>query len=128
MKAIKSLEQESSFTVDAITNGNEKAITMGGFSISPRGITTHCTSEQISMLHNIDDDGCQSKYQQLLVVLNLNFKSGEVIQLETSSQIQSIRRISQTEFEVNMAFSGMVQDGYRHISRYMEDLSSTETE
>lgn len=128
MKAINTLEQESSFTVDAIISDDDSAVSMAGFSISPRGMSTHCSSEQIALLHNIEDDGCQSRYQQLLVVLNLNFKSCEMIQLETSAQIQSIRRISQTEFEVNMGFTGMVQDGYRHISRYMEDLSSTETE
>jgi hypothetical protein len=128
MKAIKKIQQESSFIVDAITSNSETVVTMPGFNISPRGITTHCTTEQIALLHNLDEKGCQSKYQELLVVLRLNFKSGEMIEIETSSQIQSIRRVSQTEFEVNMGFSGMVQDGYRHISRYMDDLSSTETE
>ncbi len=128
MKATKRVEQESSFTVDAITSSDEAVVTMQGFNISPRGIAVNCTPEQIAVLHGLDAEGCQSKYQELLVVLRLNFRSGEVVELETTSQIQSIRRVSQSEFEVNMAFSAMVQDGYRHISRYMEDLSSIETE
>jgi len=128
IKAIKTTVQESSFSVEAVAvaGENTETISMLGNVITPRGVMVHCSGEKISALHNIEDDGCQSKYQSLLVELRLNFKTGEIIQLETSAQIQSIRRISQTDFEVSMGFCEMVQDGYRHISRYIEDLTDTE--
>lgn len=125
-KANTQLLQEAHFSITAIVDGNGKALSMLGHAITPRGVMIHCSGEQISELHNIESDGPQSKYQTLLIELNLNFKSGELLQLETSAQIQSIRRVSQTEFEVNMGFVDMVHDGYQHIARYVEDSMDTE--
>lgn len=126
MKANKNTLQESSFLVEAVVKEGEPPISMSGYVITPRGFVVHCSGEQISALHKIQDNGCQSKYQMLLVELKLSFKSGEIVQLDTSAQIQSIRRISQTDFEVNMGFFELIQDGYRHISRYIKDTTETE--
>jgi hypothetical protein len=127
MKAIKNFEQPFSFNVNAVTSDNDTPLTMAGASISPRGLTTHCTGEQIAILHNIEDNGSQSKYQLLMVELQLNFKDGELIRLESPAQIVCIRRVSQTEFEVNMEICNMAQDSLRHITRYVCESSVTAT-
>jgi hypothetical protein len=127
-KAINEVVQPFGFSVDAVTSDNKAALTMTGVSISPRSLTTHCSGDQIAMLHNIEANGCKSRYQMLMIELQMYFKSGELFQLEASAQIVSIRRASQTEFEVNMILCDMSQDSLRHIVRYADELAETSTE
>lgn len=128
IKAVKNISLESNFIVEALNTSQDTSLVMKGVAISPRGISVHCSGEQISMLHDIKGDGSQSKYQTLLLAIELRFKSGECLQMEATAQIQSIRRVSQTEFEVNMAYINMRQDSYAHIARYVEDSSTDSTE
>ncbi|MFT6154535.1 MAG: hypothetical protein ACJA1X_001893, partial [Bermanella sp.] len=85
MKATDNYAQPSGFSVSAVTSDNKTALIMTGVCISPRGLKTHCTGEQIPILHNIEDNGCQSKYQLLMIELKMHFKSGELFQLEASA-------------------------------------------
>jgi hypothetical protein len=128
MKATDNYFQPSGFNVSAVTSDNNTPLIMTGVGISPRGLTTHCTGEQISILHNIEDNGCKSKYQLLTIELKMHFKSGDLFQLVAAAQIVGIRRASQTEFEVNMLLCDMSQDSLRHIVRYADELSEIPTE
>jgi hypothetical protein len=128
MKAVNSVRSGNYLKVDAITTDGRNTVSSVGSQITPRGVIACCTEEQISHLHTSENDVSQPKFQTLLLNLELGFKSGEVIQLETEAQVQSIRRVSQTEFEVYMAFNNMIQDGYRHIARYIVDAETQETE
>ena len=128
MKAVSSVQSRNYLKVDALTTDGRSSVSMSGSQITPRGVCACCTEEEIAMLHTPDDSEAQPKFQTLLLSLELGFKNGEIIQLESEAQIQSIRRVSQSDFEVYMAFNNMMQDGYRHIARYIVDLEVQETE
>lgn len=95
-------------------------LALRGSKITPRGIVLHCTPDQVCSIHAMGEDQ-QIKYESMLLGITLNFGSGEVVALSTEAQVQSIRRISQKEYQIEMCFQSMVQDGYRQISRYMAD-------
>lgn len=126
MKAVTHTFQKEGIKVDALNIEGHVFLSSPANNITPRGVSITCNQEQVSQLHSVDN-GIQVKYQTILLCLELSFKNGEVVQLETSAQVQSICRKSQREFEVFLAFSDMVQDGYRHISRYIVDSSDTST-
>ena len=124
MKAIKNLIIEQGLHVDAVSEGGVNVVKLKGRQISPRGISANCSTDYIGLLNSDDCVEGQSKFQTLLLNIELGFSGGEVVKLETSAQVQSIRRISQQEFEINMYFVNMMQDGYRHIARYIVDLDN----
>lgn len=124
MKALDRLITTNHIQIIAMTPDGASSFPMEGNQISPRGVCASCTDEQVAALHASDGTEAQPKFQALLINLELGFSSGELVELETQVQVQSIRRISQTEFEVYMGFCNMIQDGYRHIARYMADLES----
>ncbi len=128
MKATKSVEIKQRLLVDAMSEDGVSVVNLLGRKISPRGISANCSTESISLLSGGDCIDGQAKFQTLLLSIELGFSNGEVVELETSAQVQSIRRVSQQEFEVNMYFVNMMQDGYRHIARYIVDLGSNCTE
>jgi hypothetical protein len=128
MKATKSLDIKQSLLVDAVSEDGVHVVSLHGRQISPRGVSANCSTESISLLSGGDCAEEQSKFQTLLLNIELGFSNGEVVQLETSAQVHSIRRVSQQEFEINMYFVNMMQDGYRHIARYIVDLDSRCTE
>lgn len=128
MKAVNSIHSGNYLKVDALTTDGRNTVSTTGSQITPRGVIACCTEEQITHLHSADNTDAQPKFQTLLLSLELGFNSGEVIQLETEARVQSIRRVSQSDFEVYMAFSNMIQDGYRHIARYIVDVETQETE
>lgn len=125
MKAV-SLQLSSPYlTIDAMALEGSTTYSLEGSRITPRGVCVHCTEEEITSLHGSSHFESQPKFPVLLVSLGLCFTSGEVVQLETQAQIQSIRRVSQSDFEVHMGFTDMVQDGYRHIARYIVDRDAS---
>ncbi|MEH6346791.1 MAG: hypothetical protein V7785_16980 [Bermanella sp.] len=128
MKASKSTVVEQSLHVDAVSEDGISVVKLKGRQISPRGISANCFTDNIALLHNSETGEGRAKFQTLLLSIELGFSNGEVVQLETSAQIQSIRRVSQQEFEINMYFINMMQDGYRHIARYIVDFGSRCTE
>lgn len=119
MKAISQDLSSPYLTVDAMALDGSRAYSLAGSQITPRGVCICCNEEEITSLHGSSNFEAQPKFPILLISLGLYFTSGEVVQLETQAQIQSIRRVSQEEFEVHMGFNDMVQDGYRHIARYI---------
>ncbi len=128
MKAKENLVTQQYLRVDAMTEDGSQVFDLLGSQISPRGVCAVCSDVHIAQLHSKDHTEGQPRFQSLLLTLELGFSGGERVQLETAAKIQSIRRVSQQEFEVFMGFSGMVQDGYRHISRYIVDSGETSTE
>jgi len=128
MKASKSIVVGQSLHVDAVSEDGISVVKLKGRQISPRGISANCFTDNIALLHSSETGEGQAKFQTLLLNIELGFSNGEVVQLETSAQIQSIRRVSQQEFEINMYFINMMQDGYRHIARYIVDFDSRCTE
>lgn len=128
MKALSSVHSGNYLKVEALTTDGQSTVVMSGSQITPRGVCACCTEKQIAELHTTDESDAQPKFQTLLLNLELGFQDGEVIQLESEAQVQSIRRVSQSDFEVYMAFNNMMQDGYRHIARYIVDLDVQETE
>lgn len=128
MKALDRLTTTNYIQIIAMTPDGVSSFPMEGNQISPRGVCASCSNEQVAALHASDGTEAQPKFQALLINLEMGFSSGELVELETQVQVQSIRRVSQTEFEVYMGFCNMIQDGYRHIARYMADLESQTTE
>lgn len=128
MKAVDRLSATNYIRVMAMTPDGSGSFSMDGTQISPRGVCTSCSPEQIAAFHGACESEHQPKFQSLIINLELGFASGELVELETAVQVQSIRRISQSEFEVYMSFTDMVQDGYRHIARYMVDSEARTTE
>jgi len=128
MKASKSIVVGQSLHVDAVSEDGIGVVKLKGRQITPRGISANCFTDNIALLHSSETGEGQAKFQTLLLNIELGFSNGEVVQLETSAQIQSIRRVSQQEFEINMYFINMMQDGYRHIARYIVDFDSRCTE
>lgn len=122
MKAVTHTFQKQGIKVEALSIEGQPFLSLAANHITPRGVSITCDQEQVAQLHSIDD-GVQVKYQTVLLCLELVFNTGETIQLETSAQVQSICRKSQHEFDVFLAFCDMMQDGYRHISRYIVDSS-----
>ncbi len=127
MKSNESLEVEQYLKVDALAEDGIKVVNLSGSQISPRGVCAICSEEDIAQLHSKEHTDGQPRFQTLLLTLELGFASGEMVQLETNAKVQSIRRVSQQEFEVYMGFSGMIQDGYRHIARYIVDSGDVST-
>lgn len=121
MNALSTSPQSAYLKVDAMALEGGESFTLEGSSITPRGICVSCGEREITALHGGSNLDSQPKFPILLVAVELGFADGEVVQLETQAQIQSIRRVSQKEFEVHMSFNNMVQDGYRHIARYLVD-------
>ncbi len=99
---------------------HETGMQLCGGQISPRGIVVTCSQEQLRNLHQMGDDQ-QAKYDSMRIEVRLNFNSGEQVTLESDARIQSIRRASQLEYEISMSFLNMMQDGYRHIARYLRE-------
>ncbi len=128
MNAKENLVAVQYLRVDAITEDGSQVLDLLGSQISPRGVCALCSDIHIAQLHSKDHTEGQPRFQTLLLTLELGFSGGEMVQLETAAKVQSIRRVSQEEFEVFMGFSGMVQDGYRHISRYIVDSGETSTQ
>ncbi len=128
MKPNESVEVEQYLKVDALAEDGIKVVNLSGSQISPRGVCAICSEEDIAQLHSKEHTEGQPRFQTLLVTLELGFTSGEMVQLETDARVQSIRRVSQQEFEVYMGFTGMIQDGYRHIARYIVDSGIVSTE
>lgn len=128
MKVNKSVDIKPSLLVDAVSEDGVSVVNLFGRHVSPRGISANCSNESITVLNGGDSIEGQSKFQTLLLNIELGFSSGEVVTLETSAQVQSIRRVSQQEFEINMYFVNMMQDGYRHIARYIVDVGGRCTE
>jgi len=128
MNAKENLAVEQYLKVDAIAEDGAKVADLLGSQISPRGVCAICSQAHIAQLHSKSHTEARPRFQTLLLTIELGFASGEVLQLETSAKVQSIRRVSQEEFEVYMGFCGMIPDGYRHIARYIVDsgISSTE--
>ena len=122
MSALKTQFSNPYLKVDAMALEGGKHFSLVGSHITPRGVCVSCTEAEITALHGSNNMENQAKFPILLIAVELGFSSGEVVQLETQAQIQSIRRVSQQEFEVYMGFNNMVQDGYRHIARYIVDL------
>lgn len=119
MKAVKQETSNPYLKVDAMALEGSVTFSLVGSHITPRGVCVSCNEEEITSLHGSSSFESQPKFPILLISLSLGFSSGEIVQLETQAQIQSIRRISQQEFEVYMSFNSMMQDGYRHIARYI---------
>jgi len=128
MKAVNNALEGNYLKVDAFTTDGQTSVSMSGNQITPRGVCGLCSEDVIAALHASGDVESQPKFQTLLLNLELGFNDGEIVQLETEAQIQSIRRVSQSEFEVYMAFNNMMQDGYRHIARYIVDSEVKETQ
>jgi hypothetical protein len=128
MKAKESLTSEQYLRVDAVAEDGSQVEDLLGSQISPRGVCAVCSDVHIAQLYSKDHTDDQPRFQTLLLTLELGFPDGEMVQLETAAKVQSIRRVSQQEFEVFMGFSSMVQDGYRHISRYIGDSKDDSTE
>ncbi len=128
MNAKANLQTEQYLRVDAIAEDGSQVADLLGSQISPRGVCALCSDVHIAQLHSKEHTDGQPRFQTLLLTLELGFSGGEMVQLETAAKVQSIRRVSQDEFEVFMGFSGMVQDGYRHISRYIGDSKEVLTE
>ncbi|GAA6133567.1 hypothetical protein NBRC116188_03560 [Oceaniserpentilla sp. 4NH20-0058] len=118
---VKTKSNAPSLQVDAMTLEGSESFSLVGSQITPRGVCVSCSDSEITALHGSNNFESQPKFPVLLISLDLEFCSGELIQLETQAQIQSIRRVSQQEFEVYMSFNNMAQDGYRHIARYIVD-------
>lgn len=125
MKAVNPQYITPYLKVDAMALEGISTFSLVGSHITPRGVCVSCTEEEITSLHGNKNFEAQPKFPMLLISVELGFRSGETVQLETQAQIQSIRRVSQQEFEVYMSFSGMMQDGYRHIARYIVDRDGT---
>ncbi len=121
MRAVKPQLSSPYLKVDAMSLEGSHTHSLAGSHITPRGVCVSCNEEEITSLHGSSNFENQPKFPILMISLELQFKSGEVVQLETQAQVQSIRRVSQQEFEVYMSFNDMVQDGYRHIARYIVD-------
>ncbi len=128
MKAISHQLVGRYLKVGATSEGGGECIVLAGCQISPRGVNVNCSAEKIALLQGTECGDDQPKFQSIWLNLELGFQGGETIQLETAAQIQSIRRISQQDFEVQMSFSNMITDGYRHIARYIVDLGNSSTE
>ncbi len=127
MKANEDVDADQYLKIDAMTEEGVTVDNLQGSQISPRGVCATCSPDHIAQLHSKGHEEGVPKYRSLLLTLELGFSTGEVIQLETSAQIQSIRRISQDEFEVYLGFNNMIQDGYRHIARYIVDIGDRVT-
>jgi len=125
MKAVSPELSSPYLKVNAMALEGTQSYSLTGSNITPRGVCVSCNEEEITSLHGSSNFENQPRFPVLLVSLELYFKSGEVVQLETQAQIQSIRRVSQQEFEVYMSFNSMMQDGYRHIARYIVDRDGT---
>lgn len=123
--ALKKTLTSSYLKVDAMALEGGKSFSLVGSQITPRGVCVSCKENEITALHGSDSFESQPKFPVLLLAVELGFSDGEVVQLESQAQIQSIRRVSQQEFEVYMSFNNMVQDGYRHISRYVVDSNNS---
>lgn len=121
--ALKASASESYFKTDVYTDDGIELNGLDGASLSPRGVTLHCTPEQIDTFNYGVDREQQTKYRSVMLNLNLHFGS-ESIQLETKADVHSICRRSQTCYEVNLVFKDMMQDGYKHIARYVVESSS----
>lgn len=106
--------------VQILQRAADAPLEVTGDKITPRGIVIHCTPDQVCLIHSMGEDQ-QIKYESMMLRMELCFCSGEVVPLSSEAQIQSIRRISQKEYQIEMCFQNMVQDGYRQISRYMTD-------
>ncbi len=128
MKAVNYQSAGRYLKIDAVSETGGESIVLQGSQISPRGVNVNCSAEQIALLHGTGCNDSQPKFQSIWLNLELGFKSGETIQLETAAQVQSVRRISQQDFEVYMSFNNMISDGYRHIARYIVDLDNNSTE
>lgn len=128
MKAQPSFASGSYLKVTAVTQEGNASVSMEGSQITPRGVCAYCTEEEVALLHSRPDGDSVPKFQTLLLDLELGFHSGEVVQLESEAQVQSVRRVSQKQFEVYMGFNQMIADGYRHIARYIADTVDTSTE
>ena len=125
MNALKTQSSSSYLRVDAMALEGGENFSLIGSHITPRGVCVSCSEDQITALHGSSSFENQPKFPILLIAVELGFSNGEVVQLETQAQIQSIRRVSQKEFEVYMGFNNMMQDGYRHIARYIVDLEGS---
>jgi len=121
MNALTTPPSEAYLKVDAMALEDGESFSLVGSSITPRGVCVSCNEREITALHGGSNLDSQPKFPILLIAVELGFADGEVVQLETQAQIQSIRRVSQKEFEVHMSFNNMMQDGYRHIARYVVD-------
>jgi hypothetical protein len=119
MNAISQTISNPYLTIDAMALDGSRTYSLSGSQITPRGVCVCCNEEEITSLHGSSSFESQPKFPILVISLSLYFTSGEIIQLETQAQIQSIRRVSQEDFEVHMCFNDMIQDGYRHIARYI---------
>ncbi len=127
MNAKESLAVSQYLKLDVIAEDGANVVDLLGSQISPRGVCAICTDVHIAQIHSKNHTEAQPRFQTLLLTIELGFASGEVIQLETSAKVQSIRRVSQQEFEVYMGFCDMIQDGYRHIARYIVDSGINST-
>jgi len=116
---IQKTEQETYFVASVLTDDDVELSGISGANISPRGVTLCCTPEQIKCFNYGVDKEQQTKYKSVLLTLVMHLASGEDIELETRADVHSICRRSQTVFEVNLIFKDMMQDGYRHIARYI---------
>ena len=101
----------------------EREIQLPGGDITPRGVLIQCSAEQLNLLHQMDEPQ-QAKFESARLKIGLHFSGGDRVMINTDAQIQSIRRISQKQFEISMSFLNMAQDGYRHIARYISDASA----
>lgn len=117
-----SLNTKKGLDVSIIQSQDVQPLQVRGGQITPRGVVLHCTPDQVGDLHSMGEEHDQQlRYESMMLRINLCFKTGEVVSINSEAQIHSIRRVSQKEFEVEMCFQDMMQDGYRQISRYLVD-------
>ena len=128
MNTKQKLVAERYLKVAAIAEDGTGVVDLSGSQISPRGVCAVCSQADITQLHSHSHSEVLPSFQTLLLTIELGFTSGEVLKLETSAKVQRVRRVSQEEFEVYLEFSGMIQDGYRHIARYIVDSAMSSTE
>ena len=108
---------EKHIEVELVKAPGEPPLKVYGGHITPRGVVLQCTPEQVSVVHDLGDQ--QAKFESMGIRIQLVFGTGEIAHLSSDAQIQNIRRVSQKEYDVEIAFHNMMADGYRHISRYL---------
>ncbi len=115
---------ESGIDVSILQGQAAQPIAVRCTHITPRGVVLHCSPDQVQAIHSLgDDQEYQVKYESKHLKIQLRFSDGDAVDICSEAQIHSIRRVSQKEFEVEMCFQNMMQDGYRHISRFIAQES-----
>lgn len=114
------IHAEKRIDIQIIQRQSAQPLLVRAEQITPRGVVLHCTPDQVDAIHSIgEDQDQQPRYESMMLRIALSFCSGEMVEISSEAQIQSVRRVSQKNFEIKMCFRNMIQDGYRHISRYL---------